>query len=94
MNIDILYFASLKEITGKDKESINLSNGNTIEDLIKIIIQKYEDIGYIIWDFKNNNLKGGISIAVNDKILKANNEISFKLQDNDIVAILLPFSGG
>ena len=91
--VEILYFADLKDITGKDKENINLNN-NKLKELIHILINKYPPIKNLLWDEENQILKNIISIAINDSIIHNKDKLTIQLSDDDKVAFLLPVSGG
>jgi MoaD family protein len=93
MKVEILYFADFKDITGKDREFIELKE-NTVEGLTSKISNKYHSIKNLIWDDEIKNLKGNISIVINDKLLTDKNKGELELSDGDKVAFLLPFAGG
>lgn len=93
MDIELLYFAEFKDITGKEKENFNLNNSNLIE-LIDQLFLKYNSIKKLIWDEQANNLKKYVSIAVNGEMAKSKNKLLTKLSDGDKIAFLLPISGG
>ena len=93
MKVEILYFANFKDITGKDREFFELKE-NTIEGLTSKILSKYNPIKNLIWDEKIKNLKGNISIVINDKLITDKIKGKMKLRDGDKVAFLLPFAGG
>lgn len=93
MDIELLYFAEFKDITGKEKENFNLNNSNLIE-LINHLFLKYNSIKKLIWDEQTNNLKKYVSIAVNGEMAKSKNKLLTKLSDGDKIAFLLPISGG
>jgi len=93
MKVEILYFADFKDITGKDREFLELKE-NTVEGLTSKIFSKYLPIKNLIWDDEIKNLKGNISIVINDKILANKREHLLELKDGDKVAFLLPFAGG
>ncbi len=93
MKVEILYFADFKDITGKDREFLELKE-NTIEGLTSKIFSKYNPIKNLIWDDEIKNLKGNISIVINDKLITDKNKGIKKLIDGDKVAFLLPFAGG
>lgn len=93
ININVLYFAELREITNRENESFNLINSN-IEGLIKIIFEKYPNIKEIIWDQDTQCLKSSISVIINHKSHNNQCILEKKLNDGDSVAFLLPVSGG
>ena len=93
MKVEILYFADFKDITGKDREFFELTE-NTVEGLTSKIFSKYNPLKNLIWDEEIKNLKGNISIVINDKLNTGKNKGKVELIDGDKVAFLLPFAGG
>jgi len=93
MKVEILYFADFKDITGKEREFLELKE-STIEGLTTKIFDKYNPLKNLIWDDEIKNLKGNISIVINDKLIRDKNKGKLKLLDGDKVAFLLPFAGG
>jgi len=91
--IIVLYFAELKDITGKEKEDFNLSESNLL-NLLNAMFKKYSNVKDLIWNDKDNNLKNNISVAINDEIINDKNKVSKSLSDGDKIAFLLPISGG
>ncbi|GAG77528.1 unnamed protein product [marine sediment metagenome] len=93
MKVEILYFADFKDITGKDREFLELKE-NTVEGLTSEILSKYNPLKNLIWDEEIKKLKGNISIVINDKLITDKNKGETELIDGDKVAFLLPFAGG
>jgi len=93
MKVEILYFANFKDITGKDREFLELKK-NTVEELTSKLFSKYKPIKNLIWDDEIKNLKGNISIVINDKLITDKNKGKMAFVDGDKVAFLLPFAGG
>lgn len=93
MKIEILYFADFKDITGIDREFLEL-NENSIEGLTSQILSKYNTMQNLIWDDNIKSLKKNISIVINDHMVNEKNARKLKLKDGDKVAFLLPFAGG
>ena len=91
--IEILYFADFKDITGKNREFLELKE-STVEGLTSKILSKYISIKTLIWDDEIKNLKDNISIVINDKIITGKNKEKKELTEGDKVAFLLPFAGG
>jgi molybdopterin converting factor small subunit len=93
MKVEILYFADFKDITHKAREFLEIKE-NTLEGLTSELFSKYNSIKNLIWDDEIKNLKGNISIVINDKLMTDKNKGNMKLIDGDKVAFLLPFAGG
>ena len=93
MIIEVLYFADLKDITGKDKENFTINN-NTLNEVVHLLFEKYHSFKDIMWTEKNNSLKEIISVAINDSIIHKKEKLSIELSEGDRIAFLLPVSGG
>jgi len=81
MKIKVLYFASLKDKLKKNEDIINLKEGSKVEDLLNDIISKNPQI---------QELLQKCMIAVNEEYSSKDRV----LNENDIVAIIPPVSGG
>lgn len=81
--IDIIYFASLKTIAGKDQESLDLGPETTVRQLAEIISKTSPQLGEMIREKK-------VMISVNQDMADSETII----HDGDEVAFLPPFSGG
>lgn len=94
MIVEVLYFAEIKNITGKEQEKIELDKGH-LGDLYNILIKKYgKKIKSIIWDEKKQEIHNLISILINNKAVQEKNPILVNLENGDIVVFLMPVSGG
>ena len=91
--VKVLYFAEFQKITGKNEEFIKLDN-KALQNLVKILIQKYPHLKKLIWDNKKETLSDNISIIVNKTIVKHEKFLSTSLSEDDIISFLLPVSGG
>jgi molybdopterin synthase catalytic subunit len=81
INIKILYFAFIKELTGVSSESKRLPYDCTIFELLKNILVAYPQI---------KDLLKSIKVSVNYKVVDYNSV----LKEGDEVALLPPISGG
>jgi len=93
LDIEVLYFAEFKDITGKDSEKFNLSNPGIL-DLVNLLFEKYNSIKNLIWDENLNRLKLDVSIAINNEITSKKDDLTSELSNGDKIAFLLPISGG
>ena len=79
LNIQVVYFAKLRELTGLDQETFSISKGSDPTDLLASINEKHQiDIG--------SNFK----IAVNDEV----SDWDVKLNDGDRLVFIPPVTGG
>ena len=93
MSVKILYFAEFREITSLEEENFNLNNF-TLKELIDLLIIKYPKMKTLLWDSKSNFLQNNISIILNNQAIRDQNLLSKSLKAGDIIAFLLPVSGG
>jgi molybdopterin synthase subunit MoaD len=80
MKVKVLYFSQVKDKVGKNEEEVEFE-GKTLKDLVDVLVNKYPDIEDI--------LKRSM-FAVNESY----ETMDYNLQDNDIIAIIPPVSGG
>ena len=92
MKVKVLYFAELKDITGKEREIFILSDF-TLEELLNQLFEKYE-LKDLIWDEVNQVIHSLISIIINNQAIHEKNPSLISLKDGDTIAFLLPVSGG
>jgi len=79
LQIQVVYFAKLRELTGLDQETFSISKGANPTDLLASINERHQiDIG--------SNFK----IAVND----AFSDWGIKLNDGDRLVFIPPVTGG
>lgn len=93
MIVEVLYFAEFKDITGKENEELELSN-QSLKDLIDLLLKKYHSLRKLVWDDKLQKLSNIISVIINNQSFHGENILSKQLNDGDIIAFLLPVSGG
>lgn len=79
MKVIVKYFAIYKEMTGVREEAFEVERGKSINELLGIIIKKY--------NFKNQD---NMVVSLNHEYIKTD----VKLKDGDEVAIMMPSSGG
>ena len=94
MKIEVKFFTSLREITGKKVDEIQLQNTITIDKLLTLLSEKYgKNFREYIYN-KKGEVQGFLSFLVNGKNINIMQGFDTKLQENDVVAILPPVGGG
>ena len=94
MNVEVKFFTSLREITGKKVDEIQLQNAITVDELLTLLSEKYgKNFREYIYNNKGE-VQGFLSFLVNGKNINIMQGFNTKLQENDIVAILPPVGGG
>jgi len=94
MNVEVKFFTSLREITGKKVDEIQLQNAITVDELLTLLSEKYgKNFREYIYN-KKGDMQGFLSVLVNGKNINIMQGFDTKLQENDVVAILPPVGGG
>ena len=79
LQIQVVYFAKLRELTGLDQETFSISKGANPSDVLASINERHQiDIG--------SNFK----IAINDEF----SDWDIKLNDGDRLVFIPPVTGG
>ena len=79
IKIEVIYFAILRELTGLDKETFSIKQGNKPGDVLRSINERHEiDLGI---NFK---------IAVNDEF----SDWDIELNEGDRLVFIPPVTGG
>lgn len=97
MTIKILFFTSLREITGKKEEVLDLSilNNTTVSKILGILSKCYgKPFVEYVYDPKTCNVRGFLQFLINGKSVSTLNGLNTKLSDGDVLAILPPVGGG
>lgn len=79
MSINIKYFGSVAEATGKDQESMELPAPTTVHAINEALKAQYGNLGKLKY-----------RIAVNQELVAEQHEVN----NNDELALLPPFAGG
>ena len=79
IKIQVIYFAILRELTGLDKETFSMKQGNNPGDVLTSINERHEI-----------NLGINFKIAVNDEF----SDWDIELNDGDRLVFIPPVTGG
>jgi molybdopterin synthase sulfur carrier subunit len=94
MKVEVKFFTSLREITGKKVDEIQLESTITVEELLIQLSKKY---GREFREYLYNE-KGKVHryllILVNGKSTNVLRGLDTKLKEGDTIAILPPVGGG
>ncbi len=97
LTVKILFFTSLREITGKKEEVLDLSilDNPTVNKILGILSKYYgKQFVEYVYDLKTCNVRGFLQFLINGKSVSTLNGLNTKLSDGDILAILPPVGGG
>lgn len=94
MNLEVKFFTSLREITGKKVEQIQLQHTITVDELVTMLSNKYgKKFREYIYD-KKGEVQPFLSFIVNGKNTNTMQGLDTKLKNGDAIAILPPVGGG
>ena len=94
MKIEVKFFTSLREITGKKVDEIQLQSVITVEELLILLSEKYgKKFNEYIYN-KKGKVHGFLSFLVNGKNINVLEGFDTKLKQGDTIAILPPVGGG
>lgn len=89
MNIEILLFGQLSELTGSRKEMVLMQEGSRLFDLIEQLSRKYKPA------FREKlNHTETLRILINGREYNLLDGIDTRLKDKDTIAFLPPIDGG
>jgi molybdopterin synthase sulfur carrier subunit len=94
MKVEVKFFTSLREITGKKTDEIQLNKTATVKELLTLLSDKYgKNFHEYLYD-KKGKVQGFLSFLVNGKNINALEGFNTKLKQGDTIAILPPVGGG
>ena len=94
MKVEVRFFTSLREITGKKVEEVQLQSSITVEELLTGFSKKY---GRKFMEYLYNEegkVHSFLSILVNGKSINVLKGLDTELKEGDTIAILPPVGGG
>lgn len=81
MDVEVLYFQSVKKIAGRPREKLSLPSRATVADLVHRIEALHPGLA---------PLAPSLLFAVNEEHAPADHELA----EGDLIALMPPFSGG
>jgi molybdopterin synthase sulfur carrier subunit len=94
MKVEVKFFTSLREITGKKTEEIQLHNTVTVEELLTLLSDKYGKQFHEYVYSKKWKAQSFLSFLVNGKNINVLEGFGTELKEGDVIAILPPVGGG
>jgi molybdopterin synthase sulfur carrier subunit len=94
MKVEVKFFTSLREITGKKADEIQLQSVITVEELLTLLSEKYgKKFREYIYN-KKGKVQDFLSFLVNGRNINVLQGFDTELKQGDIIAIIPPVGGG
>jgi molybdopterin synthase sulfur carrier subunit len=94
MKVEVKFFTSLREITGKKADEIQLQRVITVEELLNLLSEKYgKKFREYTYD-KKGKVQDFLSFLVNGRNINVLQGFDTELKQGDIIAIIPPVGGG
>ena len=95
MKVNVQFFAAVRELVGLREETLELTNGGTVRDLLDLLVERHgRSLRNYIYDPKSDELRRFLQVLVGDKPTSALNGLSTELTDGCVLAIIPPVGGG
>jgi molybdopterin synthase sulfur carrier subunit len=93
MRVNFKFIGSFRNLAGKGKVTLNLSEGTTLKEAIKQIVKKFPKIERALIDWELGDPRPNTLIIVNRKEISVLNGLETLLKDGDEV-VFIPVSHG
>lgn len=95
LKVNVKYFATLREITGKREEEVELSKGSTMSDLLNRLVELHGPAfkSYVMEE-ATGVPKGHLLFLIDGTSMNSMGGLNARLTDNCVVAMMPPVGGG
>ena len=94
MNVEVKYYAMLREAAGRKSETLELPDGSSMGDLMNMIVERHgPDFYRYVYD-NQKQVRDYLSFMLNGVNVNSMDGFDTLLKTGDIIAILPPVGGG
>jgi MoaD family protein len=94
LEVDVKFYAMLREATGKKVDTVVLPEKSSVGDLINLLVEGYGDrFSYYIYD-KQKRIRDYLSFMLNGVNVNSLSGFETLLSDGDVISLLPPIGGG
>jgi molybdopterin synthase sulfur carrier subunit len=94
IKVAVRFFTTLREITGKKEELLELPKPLSVDALLKQLSKKYgKEFDDYMFD-EIGDVRGHLQVLINGRSVSTMQGLKTQLKDTDQVAILPPVGGG
>jgi len=95
LKVKVRFFAMAREIVGAAEQEIELTNGSSAGDLLKLLTAKNgEKFRDFIIDPKTGKPRSTLQFLIGDQLLGSSDGLNTILSDGAVFAIIPPVGGG
>ncbi|MBS7645000.1 MAG: ubiquitin-like small modifier protein 1 [Candidatus Bathyarchaeia archaeon] len=95
MKVKVKFFASLREITGKREEEIEVPENTTVEGLIEILSSRYgKEFSDYVYDERVGKPRDYLQFLIDGRSASTLQGLKTRLRDGCNFAIIPPVGGG
>jgi len=95
MKVTAKFFASVREITKKSEETLDVKDGTTVEGLLKLLAEKYgREFRDYVFEDKNETPRDHLQFLIDGKSITIFEGVQTMLYDGCRLAIVPPVGGG
>jgi len=95
LKINVKYFATLREITGKREEQIELRKDSTMSDLLNRLVEIHgSTFKNYVMEEATGSPKGHLLFLIDGTSMNSIGGLNAKLTDGCVVALMPPVGGG
>ena len=92
MKVTVNYTAQARDAAGTTSEHVDLSEGQTVRDLLEKVAEQHGDRLRMLLGGGDGKSHGAVLVVVGDEQVRPGDPRSLK--EGDVVSILTPISGG
>jgi len=95
LEVSVRYFATLREITGKREDKIELQENSTIGDLLNRLVEQHgARFREYVLEEKTGTPRAHLLFLINGTSINSLEGLSTRLTDDCVVALMPPVGGG
>ena len=94
MEVEVRFYAMLREVAGKKAERVVLPPKSSVGDLIDLLVERYGDeFARYVYD-SEKQVRSFLSYMLNGVNINSLDRFDTMLKDGDVLALLPPVGGG
>ena len=94
MNVKVQYFAIIREMVNIRDEVVNLAQGTTVLDLLKLLVTRHDQLKDYVFDPKTEYPRPHLQFLVDDNLISSLKGFDTLLTQDCTFAIIPPVGGG